>query len=100
MRFIDIRGVVVNLGDGDRSELFPEVVEWNEEDPVIFVWMESDSVLFLLVHVVPVLVVIRPSSLELSLSPRISQLNQPNLLSIDIQIINFQKSVGVTLHNT
>ena len=100
MGLVDVGGVVVYLCDSNGSELIPEVVEGNEEDSVILVGVEPDSLLLLRVHVVPVLIVVRPSPLELSLSPGVSQLNQSYLLSLPVQDVHLQQSVGVALHDS
>lgn len=58
--FVDIRGVVIDLCYCDSSELIPESVPGNEEDSIIFVRIETYPLLFVSIHIVPVLVVVRP----------------------------------------
>ena len=100
MGFVDVGGVVIDLCHCDGSEFIPEVVEGDEEDPVVFVGVEADSLFFLGVNVVPILIVIRPCTFELSFSPRISQLDQSVSLTLTIEDINFEEGVGMTLDNS
>ena len=100
VRLINIRSVIVDLSDSDFLELLPKDFPRNEKNSVIFVRVEANTFLLILVHLIPDLIVVRPSTFKLTLSPRISQLSQLDLLPLKIQIIHFHESVSVTLYHT
>jgi hypothetical protein len=97
---VDIRGIIIDFSNCNGPKFLPEIIPWDKEDAIFFVWIKANSFLFIWIHMVPVLIIVRPSSLELSLSPRISQLNQPHLLSLDIQDVDLQESVGMALDHS
>ena len=99
-RFVDVGSIIINLRNSQGSELCNEVIVGHEKYSVVLVWVKVNSLLFALVYVLPVLIMIRPSSREFTLSPRIPQLHNSFLLTPNIQMGCIQKCVCVSLNNT
>ena len=100
MRLVEVRCVIVDLSNRDRPELVPESIEGDEEDTILPILEETDPLLFIRVDVVPVGVKIGPCALVFSLSPGISQLDEPNLLAVVVEIDSVEESIGVALHDS
>ena len=100
MRLVEVRCVIVDLSNRDRPELVPESIEGDEENTVLLILEETDPLLFIRVDVVPVGIKIGPCALVFSLSPGISQLDEPNLLAVVVEIDSVEESIGVALHDS
>lgn len=100
MGLVKVRCVIVDLSNGDRSELVPESFERDEENTILLVLKITYSLLLVRVNAFPVRVIVRPCALVFSLSPRISQLDEPNLLTVEVEVDSVEKSIGMALHNS
>lgn len=56
--FVYIRGIVINLGNGNGSEFIPKIVERHEENTVIFIKIKSKTSFFIWIYIVPVRVIV------------------------------------------
>ena len=99
VRLINVGGIVVDFNNSTLSELIPKCVERYEEDTVFSVPIEANTLLFLRINIVPSIIMVRPLALILSLAPRVTKLNESDLLSLEVEDTSVEKRVGMSLHH-
>jgi len=96
VRLVEVRGIVVDLGDGDGAELSPEIIKGDEEITIV-AFCVANLLLYAGFYILPIRIIVRPLSLELALSPRISQSDQLDELSLEVHFDSTEQGIGMTL---
>jgi hypothetical protein len=99
MRLVNVRSVVIDFAYCQCSEFFTIVIPTHKESSILDI-CEANSGFFLWRNILPIGIVIRPPSLELSFSPWVSKLDDPMLLALEVESSCVQESVGMALDHT